>query len=101
MAVETAADRLALLADFGECVKYTFASGKVKSVKVIFDNSYYQQEAGGTVGFAVRDPRIVGRTCDLTGAAEGDSVVIGDDTYTTRIVMPDGTGMTEIQLELV
>lgn len=101
MAVETAVDRLALLADFGECVKWTFASGKVKSVKAIFDNSYYQQESGGTVGFAVRDPRIVCRACDIVGADEGDTIAIGEDTYTVRIVMPDGTGMSEVQLEIV
>lgn len=98
--VETAADRLALLSDFGVCARYTYADGRTRSIKVIFDNRYYQQESGGTVGAAILDPRFVCRTADIPGAAEGDQVRIDGTTYTVRIVMPDGTGMSEAQLEI-
>ena len=99
MPVETAADRAALLADFGETVIFNPASGSRKSITGVFDNVYEEVEAGGTVGVSMQQPRLFVRTADITGATEGDAITINDVDYTIRVVMSDGLGMTELQLE--
>ena len=99
MPVETAEDRAALLADFGEDVKFNPASGSRKTVTGVFDNIYEEVEAGGTVGVSMQQPRLFVRTADIAGATEGDAITINDLDYTIRVVMSDGQGMTELALE--
>jgi translation initiation factor 2 gamma subunit (eIF-2gamma) len=99
MAVETASDRAALLADFGEPVKYNPTSGSVKTITAIFDNIYEEVEAGGTVGVSMQQPRLFVRTDDITGATEGDAITVRNVAYTIRVIMSDGLGMTELVLE--
>jgi hypothetical protein len=99
MAVETASDRLTFLADFGQAVRWTISGGRSKTVTAIFDYAYEMVDAGSSAGFAVRTPRIVCRSADVVGIGDGDTVLIDGDTFLVRVVMPDGTGMTEVQLE--
>lgn len=99
MPVETADDRALLLADFGVSATFTPAGGTGAAVTGIVDNDYEAVDAGGSVSFAVTRPRFVCRTADISGAAEGDALAIDGVTYTIRVVMPDGTGMTELMLE--
>jgi len=99
MAVETADDRLVMLADFGEAATFTPAGGSSSAITVIFDNAYEAVDTGGGVSFAVRQPRVTARTADLPGVSEGDTLTIGGTAYVIRIVMPDGTGITELMLE--
>jgi len=99
MPVETADDRLYMLADFGEAVTYTPTGGAESSVTAIFDNGYEAVDAGGGVSFAMQQPRLTCRTSDVPNAAEGDAVVVGGVSYKIAIVMPDGTGITELMLE--
>ncbi len=98
MAVETAADRLVMLSDFGIDVSYTLQGGVAETYKAINDNDYEAVEAGGSVAFAVSRPRLTMRTADIPTAAEGDAVAYGGDTYTVHVVMADGTGITELIL---
>jgi len=49
--------------------------------------------------FAMQQPKCLARTSDLTGAVENGTLAIGGTSYFIRIVMPDGTGMTELMLE--
>lgn len=99
MAVETADDRSYFLMDFGVSATYTPVGGGSSTITVIFDNEYIPVETGGSIPFAMQQPKCLARTADLTGTIEGGSLVIGSVTYAIRIVMPDGTGMTELMLE--
>lgn len=96
--VETSADRLAMLNDFG--VNVTYTRDRISTtIKCIFDNQFIEVDAGGSVGFAVQEPRLHCRTEDVPNATEGDTFVVSGVTYLSRVVQDDGTGMTLIQLE--
>ena len=99
MAVELADDRAIFLADFGVTATYTPSFGAEKSITVIFDNEYLDVDVGGSVAFATQQPKILARDGDISGMKEGDVITISNVDYTIRVVMPDGTGMTEIMLE--
>lgn len=99
MTVETAADRAVFLADFGENIKFYPTGSSVRMVKCIFDNIYQEMEAGMSTGISMQQPRILCRTSDISGVAEGDSVIRGSTTYIIRVIMSDGIGMTELTLE--
>ena len=99
MAVETADDRSYFLADFGVAALYTPVGGTQASITVIFDNEHIPVDTGGNVPFSLQQPKALCRTADLTGTVEGAQIVIESTTYIIRVIMPDGTGMTEIMLE--
>ena len=99
MPVETADDRSYLLADFGVAATYTPVGGAGSAITVIFDNEYFAVDTGASVDFAMQQPKALARTADLASVSEGATLAIGGTTYTIRVVMPDGTGMTELMLE--
>lgn len=98
MPVETAADRLIMLNDFGVSATYTPFGGSPSTVQVIFLNEYYAVEAG-TVGMEMSQPIAVLRTADAPSLAHNDTFVISGITYKAVNVRPDGTGMTEVAME--
>ncbi len=102
MAVESADDRSYFLAidDFGVAATYTPAGGAASTVNGIFDNDFVEVDTGGSVAFAQQQATFMCRTADVSAAAEGDAIVIGGENYIVRIVQPDGTGMTNLILEL-
>lgn len=100
MTVETAAERNAMLADFGVDAIFDPVSGSHKVVKGIFDNVYEEVEAGGRVGIAMQQPRFFCKTADITGSVEGDALEIDSVPYTIKVIMSDGNGMSELVLEL-
>jgi len=106
MTVETDTDRLTILADFGEPVK--FSPGAVwpnhadseSDVTVIFDAEYVEV-IGERTRINSDNPLCVGRTTDLAGA-ERNSVIRRTSTgkqYKVVSVEPDGTGITLLELE--
>lgn len=99
MAVETADDRLIMLADFGVSATFTPVGGSASNITVIFDNNYEAVDTGGGVAFAMQQPRVTCRSSDVTGVSEGATMVIESVNYIVRVVMPDGTGITELMLE--
>lgn len=99
MAVESAADRLLMLTDFGLDLTYTVQGGSAVTIKGIFDNDYSEISSGGMVGFAMQQPRLLVRTSDVQNCTEGDTFVIGGVTYHSTVVQDDGTGMTVVVLE--
>jgi hypothetical protein len=99
MTVETSEFRSIMLADFGVNASYTPLAGGTVTVKGIFDNDYQAYDAGGSVSFALQVPRFFCKTESIPEAQEGDQMVIGAVSYVIRVVMPDGTGMTELALE--
>ena len=78
---------------------YTPSGGSAGNVTAIVDNEYEAVETGGSVAFAVERPRLTVRTTDVSTAAEGDAVSFDGTNYIVRVVMSDGTGMTELLIE--
>jgi hypothetical protein len=99
MAVETSDMRSILLADFGESVTYIGADRVQKTITAIFDNQYNGLDAGGTVEVSVVQPRLTVRTEDVPSLDHGDTFVVRNVQYETVVIMPDGTGITEVALE--
>ncbi|MEK9917973.1 MAG: head-tail joining protein [Pelagibacteraceae bacterium] len=103
MAVETADDLAIFFSvdDFGVAATWTPSGGAATTVNGIFDREYLAADAGGTVAFAIEQPRLVCRTADVSTAAEGDALVVNSTNYTIKVVEPDGTGVTTLVLEEV
>ncbi len=101
MAVESLDDLAVFLSvdDFGVAATYTPTGGSASTVNGIFDNDIIEVDAGGNVPMAVRQPRFLCRTNDVSDAAEGDALVVNATNYTIRVVDHDGTGMTVLALE--
>ena len=103
MPVEVAADRSIFVSDFGVSCTGTLIGGGTVSFTAIFDAQHALEDAGGFVAFSVDQPRLTCITADLSTLAEGDTVTVpvnGTNTdYTIRVMMPDGTGITELALE--
>ena len=93
MSVETAADRTALLADYGTTVTKTDAS----TFTAIFDNDFLAVDLDESEVEST-EPTLLARTADVSGLAHGDSLTISSTSYTVRGIQPDGTGMTQIML---
>ena len=101
MAVETATE-LAIYFDaddFGVAASYTPQGGSATTINGIFDNEYFEADAGGTIGIAIQQPRFVCQTSDVSSAREGDAITINSVAHTIRIVQDDGTGVTTLVLE--
>jgi hypothetical protein len=91
MAIESDADRLMLLEDWGEDATYG-----ASTITGIFDDSYSDM-----VDIAGSVPVFTCRTSDVTAAsvAVGGTLTVSAGSYTVRALEPDGTGMTRIVLE--
>ena len=97
--VETNDFRTILLADFGVDVALTIAAVGSSTIKAIFDSSHELADVGGTVSYSVVQPCMTCKTSNVTGLAEDDTAVIDGVTYEVKVIMPDGTGITEVLLE--
>jgi len=95
MSVETAADRSAMLADYGTTVTKTDAS----TFTAIFDNDFLAVDLDESEVEST-EPTLLARTADVSGLAHGDSLTISAVSYTVRGIQPDGTGMTQIMLSV-
>jgi hypothetical protein len=103
MSVETLADRRIMIKDFGIDVSYIPVSGGRATFKGIFDSDHAFEEIGGSVSFSVSQPRLTCVTADVKEVVEGDVITFPVDNvlaeYVVRVVLADGTGITELQLE--
>lgn len=91
MAIESAADRLALLDDWG--VDATYGA---HTIAVIYDEEYVE-----LMGISGDSPVVLGRTSDFETAevAEGGTLAVNGASFTVRVIQNDGTGMTKLILE--
>jgi hypothetical protein len=96
MAVETDTERAIFVEVDDFAVAATYNGGTVNG---IFDKEYLELDSGGSVAFAINQPRFVCRTSDVSDAADGDSITISGTSYVIRVVQDDGTGMTTLVLE--
>jgi hypothetical protein len=101
MAVETDIERAVFVFadDFGVSATYTPSGGQGVQISGIFDDGHEEVDAGGGVPFSITQPQFHTLTSNVSSAAEGDTLTIDGVVYTIRVVMPDGTGMTMLQLE--
>ena len=89
-----------MLADFGISCTLTKQVGGTSTFTAIFDNQHELEDAGVGLSFSVLQPRLTCRDSDLVGVQYGDAVsVTGQGNYVVRVVMPDGTGITELRME--
>jgi len=95
MSVETAADRTAMLADYGSTVTKADAS----TFTGIFDNDFLAVDLDESEVEST-EPTLLARTADVSGLTHGDSLTISAVSYTVRGIQPDGTGMTQIMLSV-
>lgn len=90
--VESAADRLAFLADFGVSATYGGNNTKVliqakHDLSAIFDGPQ-------TTDYLIEAPAE-----SVAGVVRGHTIAIGGINYTIVAVMPDGTGWVEMLAE--
>jgi len=103
MAVETLDDRKVMVADFGVACTGSPTGGGSVSFTAIYDAQHALEEAGGFVAFSLDQPRLTCISSQISSLAEGDTVTVPVDSvntdYTIRVIMPDGTGITDLALE--
>jgi hypothetical protein len=92
---ESDAERLAMLRALGGVM----IQGPIGQFTGIVDQSYV---AVGDVPVSSSSPQIIARTCDLpvAGVAVGSVLAANGETYLVRALRPDGSGMTDLELEL-
>jgi hypothetical protein len=103
MGVESAADILDFFEvdDFAEVATYTRVGGNAVSVTGIFDEPQASRNATDLIDITIPSPQFVCRTADVPSAADGDAIVIRTVSYTVRVVLTDGTGVSTLILEKV
>jgi hypothetical protein len=103
VSVESDADRLAMLADFGTTADWTVGVTTTEDIAVLFDNGTIEQTLQETVAAQNRRATITLRASDLpVGAgASTDTIVVGGNSYHPKGPMPDGEGLVVVHLEAV
>lgn len=101
MSVESAADRAALLADFGVSVSWTVGA-TTSTVTAIFDHGTIPQGFDAAAG-RNRRATLTLREADLPVGAgtKTDRLSAGGKTWLPKSVEPDGTGMAVVTMEEV
>ena len=94
MALESEADRLSYLDEFGEAGIYTPLGGEAKTIQVLHDAVYVE-----AMEVESNTPIAQARTSDLTGTINKGTLVIAAGTFTIINKEPDSTGMTILILE--
>jgi len=97
MSVESATDLSAIVNanDFG-----TTATFDSNSISGIFDNEFVESDGGLEAGIGYTVTRFICKTTDVSGASFGDTITIDSVAYKIREIRPDGTGMSELIIEV-
>ena len=86
--------------DFATASSYTPSGGSASTINGIFDNEFFEVDPPSGVGVVSAQPRFICTTADLpSGAAAGDAIMVGSAAYTVRVIQPEGTGVTTLDLE--
>lgn len=94
MAVETAEDREAMLADFGIVVTLPGAT----TITGILDSGYLAVDVEDTE-VESSEPVLTCRTIDVSALTHGSQLTISGSSYYVRGIQPDGTGITTLILD--
>lgn len=95
MEIESSADQLAYLTDFG----VTAVINGTINVTGIFDDHFLMVDELD-LNIESSSPQFLCRTSDLTGVADGMTLVVNSTNYVITTLEPDGTGFTVITLHL-
>jgi len=97
MGVESATDLSAIVNtdDFGTTATYDSSS-----ISGIFDNEFVESDGGLEAGIGYTVTRFICKTTDVSGASFGDTITIDSVAYKIREIRPDGTGMSELIIEV-
>lgn len=87
------------LDDFGTAATYTRPDKRPITINGIFDNPHASITATDMMDVTMPKPSFVCRTVDIPAAAEGDTIKINNVTYTVRVVVTDGLGVTTLVME--
>lgn len=101
MAVESAADRAAFVADFGVAATWTKVSAATASLTVLIQAKHDLSagfELNGTE-LLTTDYIIEAPESDLSGVVQGETITIGTTVYRIIAATPDGTGWMELITE--
>lgn len=105
MAIESDADRLAMLADFGGAVRWTVGAATAELVGLLHKGTVRMEMDEGPDILNAR-ATLQCRTSDVpAGAAMGNGLVFtdplteADENYVVKSIEPDGTGMSIVLLE--
>jgi hypothetical protein len=101
MSVESAADRAALLADFGVSVSWKVGAAAAVTLTGIFDNGTVVHEGGEGLGMLNRRATLTLREADVPAGTATDVITIAGVTYHPKNSLPDGTGMVVVTLERI
>jgi len=85
--------------DFAVVATYTPAGKRSFALNGIFDNPHASITATQMMDVTIPQPKFLCRTVDVPNAAEGDAIKVASITYTVRIVLTDGLGMTTLLME--
>ena len=97
MSVESATDLSAFVDtnDYGTTATFNSAS-----ISGIFENEFVESDGGLEAGIGYTVTRFICKTTDVSGASFGDNITINSVTYSIREIRPDGTGMSELIIEV-
>lgn len=95
MSIESSADQLAFLSDFG--VSATI--NKTSIVTGIFDDKFLMVD-DLDLNIESSEPQFLCRSSDVTGITDGMTLVVNGTNYLITTLEPDGTGFTVITLHL-
>jgi len=99
MAIPFQNDLDVIFADDPFSTEVTFThSGSSVSVKGFFDNPIVQKGNFGLTDVHDGQPRFFCRTAKVPNIAKGDTITVGENTYTVQEFDKDGQGMIEIVL---
>ena len=82
----------------GTTVTFTPNGGSSSTINGIFNNEYELVDIGEH-GVESSIPLLTVKSSDVTNISQGDAFTINSVSYKAVVIRPDGTGVTEIQLE--
>jgi hypothetical protein len=99
MPVESATDRAAYLADFGDEAIFTHGTTST-AVRGILDAPTRMDDGESGAGSMMVHPSFLCAEADLpAGFTAGDGVSVGGSPYVAKPLQPDGSGMVLVLLE--
>lgn len=70
------------------------ATWQAQTIKAIFDNAYQEE-----FGIARVNPYVTVMESQMAGVARGQSITVASVAYVIRNIVPDGTGILQLELE--
>lgn len=100
MALETAADLAGFFDTDAHGVSAVITINSSSStISIIFNNEYFAIDPGTGMQIDGTQPVVTGRSSDMSGVDNADTISINSVAYNIVDVQPDGQGVTQLVLE--